>query len=87
LPYTLRTSSNGVEIGQTTLVSGLNYGSFLGIKVGVQKMEVLDLLGNVVMSSEEGPRGVTARCRDGIYNMNYEVVGLKSAVVGVKSAI
>jgi len=78
--YYLRTLSGvsgEVVVGNATLVSGLNYGSFDGIQAGIQRMQILDEEENIIMQTEQGPRGVSQSCEDGIWNMNYEVVGLK----------
>ena len=71
----VRVLSNGVVLQTTGVYPGLNYGSPSGIQAGVQRLEVVDASGNVVMSATGG-KCVSNGCPDGIYNMNYQVVDL-----------
>jgi glucan endo-1,3-alpha-glucosidase len=73
----VRTISNGVTLQTAAVSPGLNWGSPTGVKAGVQTLEVLDASGKVVMSATQG-KCVSAGCPDGVYNMNYQVLGLAS---------
>ena len=71
----VRAISNGVVVQNTTVYPGMNWGSPSGVQAGVQALELVDASGNVVMSGASG-KCVEQGCPDGIYNMNYQVVGL-----------
>lgn len=66
--------SDGEQIGSVELVAGLNYGKVEGVKVGFQRLEVVDADGNTVRVAAGG-RCVSTGCPDCIYNMNPQVVG------------
>lgn len=71
----VRAISNGVVLQEVSGWPGMNWGSPSGVQAGVQRLEVVDGSGNVVMVAT-GVKCVDAGCPDGIYNMNYQVVGL-----------
>ncbi len=71
----VRATSNGVVLQTVGVYPGLNYGSPAGVQAGVQTLQLLDAGKNVVMTSTTG-MSVSSGCPDGIYNMNYQVVGL-----------
>lgn len=71
----IRAISNNVVLSNVIANSGLNLGSAGLIQPGEQRLEVLNWRGKVVMSTTCG-RCVETNCPDGIYNMNYHVVGL-----------
>lgn len=71
----VRAISNNVVLSTVHAKPGLNFGSPSGVRVGEQRLELLDARGNIVMSTKGG-RCVEASCHDGIYNMNYQVVDL-----------
>jgi len=71
----VRVTSNNVVLQTVGISPGLNYGSPAGVQAGEQKLELLDAGGEVVMTSSTG-KPVSSRCPDGIFNMNYQVVGL-----------
>lgn len=73
----VRAISNGSTLQTAAVSPGLNWGSPTGVQAGVQRLEVLDGSGNIVMSATGG-ECVSAGCPDGVYNMNYQVVGLAS---------
>ena len=62
----------------TALRPGLNYGAFEDVQAGRQALYVVDETGIVVMSATNGSE-ISTGCPDGIFNMNYQVVGLKTA--------
>lgn len=71
--------SNNVTLNTTTLVPGFNFGAFDGVQAGVQTLNLINSAGAVVMSARNGT-AVSTGCPDGIYNMNYQVIGLCSPV-------
>lgn len=71
----IRAVSNDVVLSTVGVGSGLNYGAPDEVKVGEQRLELLDAAGDIVMSAIGGRR-VEVDCPDGIYNMNYQVVGM-----------
>jgi len=71
--------SNNVTLNTTTLGPGFNFGAFNGVQAGAQTLNLIDSTGAVVMSATNG-MAVSTGCPDGIYNMNYQVIGLSSAV-------
>lgn len=71
----VRVVSNGWVLQITNVYQGLNYGSPAGVQAGEQRVELLDSGGDVVMTAGGG-MDVSEGCPDGIYNMNYQVVGL-----------
>jgi len=73
----VRAISNGITLQTAAVSPGLNWGSPTGVQAGAQVLQVLDKSGNIVMSATGG-KCVSAGCPDGIYNMNYQVVGLAS---------
>ena len=73
----VRTISNGVVLQTANVYPGMNWGSPSGVQAGVQVLELVDSGGNVVMSATGG-KCVSSGCPDGIYNMNYQVVGLEN---------
>ena len=75
LGYKIRLTSNGAVLDTADLHVGLNYGSTSTINAGSQLVQVLDSSGDVIRTAEGGP-DVSGGCPDGIYNMNYQVVGL-----------
>ncbi len=77
----VRVISNGVTLQTAAVSPGLNWGSPTGVEAGVQTLQVLDASGNIVMSATDG-KCVSAGCPDGIYNMNYQVIGLASGSGG-----
>lgn len=50
-------------------------GEAFGVQAGGQSLQLLNADGGVVMTAGGGA-GVSAGCPDGVYNMNYQVVGL-----------
>ncbi|KAL6716890.1 hypothetical protein ACLMJK_004802 [Lecanora helva] len=72
-----RAISNGKVLQEAGLYPGLNYGSPPGVQAGAQMLEVVDSSGKVVFSVTGG-KCISTGCPDGIYNMNYQVVGLAS---------
>ena len=72
----VRTTSNGKVLATTSVNPGLNFGSPSGVQAGSQLIELLDSSGNVVMSGTAG-ECVSSGCPAGMYNMNFQVVGLK----------
>lgn len=71
----VRATSNGVVISTVKVNPGLNFGSPTGVQAGAQTLELLDSTGKVVMTANGG-LCVSSGCPDGMYNMNYQVVGL-----------
>ncbi|KAK4692441.1 hypothetical protein P7C71_g4764, partial [Lecanoromycetidae sp. Uapishka_2] len=71
----VRLTSNGNVLQTIGVNSGLNYGSPAGVQAGDQMLELLDAGGHVIMTANNGS-SVSSGCPDGIYNMNYQVVGL-----------
>lgn len=74
--YTVKIISNGVVIQNSDAYAGLNMGNPGGVQPGSQVMQLLDSAGAVVMTASGGSV-VSSGCPDGIYNMNFQVVGLK----------
>ncbi|KAL6718912.1 hypothetical protein ACLMJK_003147 [Lecanora helva] len=70
-------TSNGQAFPPTSLRPGLNYGAFENVQAGRQALYLLDGTGEVVMAAVGGPE-VEIGCPDGIYDMNYQVVGLEA---------
>ena len=75
----IRATSNGVVLATVAGKAGLNMGAPSGVKAGEQRLEVLNSAGTVVLRATNG-RCVSSGCPDGIYDFNYQVVGL--AAVG-----
>ena len=75
--YQVRATSNGKVISTVKVNAGLNFGSPTGVQAGSQLLELLDSTGKVVMSAT-GAECVSSGCPAGIYNMNYQVVGLST---------
>lgn len=71
----VRATSNGEVLQMTRVYPGLNFASPDGVRAGKQMLELLDAGGKVIMSAGTGSN-VSSSCPDGIYNMNYQVVGL-----------
>lgn len=71
----VRAISNNVVLQTAPLVAGLNFGSPIGVQPGVQMLQLLDGGGNIIMLSTSG-KCVSSGCPDGIFNMNYQVLGL-----------
>lgn len=71
----VRATSNGVVISTVSVNSGLNFGSPTGVQAGAQMLELLNSAGTVVMTATDGAC-VSSGCPLGMYNMNYQVVGL-----------
>ena len=67
--------SGNVVLSTVEAGPGLNFNSPNGEQAGEQRLELLDAGGNIVMSTTGG-RCVEADSPDGMYNMNYHVVGL-----------
>ncbi len=65
------------DMGTFNLGAGLNYGSVVGAQAGSPRLELHDGSGNVIMMTNAG-QCISNSCPDGIYNMNYQVVGLQS---------
>ncbi|CAM1506137.1 Fc.00g057780.m01.CDS01 [Cosmosporella sp. VM-42] len=74
LGYRVRVTSNGAVMATTALSAGLNYGT-TSINAGAQVVQVIDSSNKVILTAQGG-RDVSGGCPDGIYNMNYQVVGL-----------
>ena len=70
----IRAISDNAVLSTVDIDPGLNYGAPSGVLAGEQRLELLDPGGNVVISATGGRR-VEASCPDGIYNMNYHIVG------------
>lgn len=77
----VRAISNGVVLQTAAVSPGLNSGSRSGVQAGNQLLELQDASGTVVWSATGG-RCVSSGCPDGIYNMNYQVVGLAQGYEG-----
>ena len=73
----VRAISNGVVLQTATVYPGMNWGSPSGVQAGVQMLELVDAGGNVVMTATGG-KCVSSGCPDGVYNMNFQVVGLEN---------
>lgn len=71
----VRGISNGNVLQTVNIYPGMSYGSFNGVQAGTQFLELLDSGGNVVMATGQGGC-VATNCPDGLYNMNYQVLGL-----------
>lgn len=71
----IRAISNNVILSTVNANPGLNFGSPSAVQAGEQRLELLDAGGNIMMSTTGG-RCIQTDCPDGIYNMNYHVVGL-----------
>ena len=71
----IRATSNGAVISTVNVNAGLNFGSPTGVRAGAQMLELLNSAGTVVMTATSGSC-VSSGCPDGMYNMNYQVVGL-----------
>ena len=71
----IRGTSNGNVLQTVSVYPGLSFGSFEGVQAGVQVLELLDGQGNVVAATGWGGC-VATDCPDGVYNMNYQVLGL-----------
>lgn len=71
--------SNGVALQSNTTVlqPGFNFGAIQGVQAGMQTLKIIDAKGKVVMSATNGTV-VSTGCPDGIYNMNYQVIGLQA---------
>ena len=72
---TVRLTSNGAVISTVNVNPGLNFGSPTGVQAGAQMLELLNPAGSVVMTATGG-LCVSSGCPDGMYNMNYQVIGL-----------
>ena len=75
LGYNVRLTSNGAVLDTVDLHVGLNYGSTSTVNAGSQLVQVLNSSGNVILTAQGG-KEVSGGCPDGVYNMNYQVVGL-----------
>ena len=75
--YQVRATSNGKVLSTVKVNPGLNFGSPTGVQAGSQLLELLDSSGKVVMSATAG-ECVSTGCPAGMYNMNYQVVGLNT---------
>jgi len=75
--YSVRLISNGQVVATIALKAGLNYGSQIGVRPGLQRMELIDASGKVLLAAAGG-RCISSGCPDCIYNMNYQVVELKA---------
>lgn len=78
--------SNNVTLGTGDLVPGFNFGAFGGVQAGSQVLNLIDSTGAVVMSAMNGTE-VSTGCPDGIYNMNYQVIGLSSLLSEVLDSL
>lgn len=70
-------TSNGSVISTVSVNPGLNFGSPTGVQAGAQMLQLLDSAGNVVMTATGG-ECISSSCPAGMYNMNYQVVGLSA---------
>ena len=77
----VRLTSNGYVIATTVVNPGLNFGSPTGVQAGTQILQLLNSAGTVVMTATGGAC-VSAGCPLGLYNMNYQVVGLTNGAAG-----
>lgn len=73
----VRLTSNGNVISTVSVNPGLNFGSPTGVQAGAQMLELLNSVGSVVMTATNG-QCVSSGCPSGMYNMNYQVVGLSN---------
>ncbi len=73
----VRLTSNGKVISTVSVNPGLNFGSPTGVQAGAQMLQLLNAAGTVVMTATGG-LCVSSGCPQGMYNMNYQVVGLSS---------
>lgn len=73
----VRLTSNGAVISTVSVNAGLNYGSPTGVQAGAQMLQLLNSAGTVVMTATGG-ECVSSGCPAGMYNMNYQVLGLSS---------
>jgi hypothetical protein len=71
----VRGISNNNVLQTVDVYAGMSFGSFNGVQAGTQFLELLDSNGNVVMATGQGGC-VATNCPDGLYNMNYQVLGL-----------
>lgn len=71
----IRVISNHIVWRIISVGPGLDSSSPGGMQADEQHLELLDAGGNVVVSTTSG-RCVEGDCPDGIYNMNYHVLGL-----------
>ena len=77
----VRLTSNGHVISTVNVNPGLNFGSPAGVRAGTQLLQLLNAAGTVVMTATGGAC-VSAGCPLGLYNMNYQVVGLSNGAAG-----
>lgn len=77
----VRVTSNGAVISTVSVNPGLNFGAPTGVKAGAQTVQLLGPAGNVVMTATGGGC-VSSGCPGGMYNMNYQVVGLSDGTAG-----
>ena len=77
----VRATSNGNVISTVNVNPGLNFGSPTAVQAGSQLLQLLNSAGTVVMSATGG-ECVSSGCPAGMYNMNYQVVGLNSGSSG-----
>lgn len=75
--YKVSATSNGAALEKATaLQPGANFGQFLGVQAGSQTLVLQDSTGKAVVEATNGTP-VSSGCPDGIYNMNYRVIGLQ----------
>lgn len=72
--YILSIFNGGQVINVGGLKNGLNFGQ-VPVVAGTPSMQLKN--GATVVSTASGGRSVSSGCPDGIFNMNYIVVGLK----------
>ncbi|CAF9933479.1 MAG: hypothetical protein ALECFALPRED_005605 [Alectoria fallacina] len=73
----IRATSNGAVISTVAVNPGLNFGSPTGVQAGAQMLQLLNSAGAVVMTATGGAC-VASVCPAGMFNMNYQVVGLSA---------
>ncbi|KAH8898047.1 hypothetical protein GQ53DRAFT_837064 [Thozetella sp. PMI_491] len=77
--WTARLVSAGNAIQTVNLNPGFNYGSWTaGVAEGTQRLLVRDASGATVAATDRG-RCMSHTCHDAIYNMNFQINGLKPA--------
>ena len=77
----IRGTSNNNVLQTMNVYPGMSFGSFKDVQAGMQLLELLDSSGTVVMATGQGGC-VATDCPDGIYNMNYQVLGLAQGADG-----
>lgn len=74
--YTMEIYSNNIKLSTTKLNVGLNFGSQGTIREGEQYMVVKNSNGAIIARAD-GKKDVSSVCTNNIYNMNYQIAGLK----------